>query len=89
MVQKRGRYDATDMVEDQPEPGSRGRVLRNLRGITRKREMDIAETNEYYRVSDELVDLYDKHHRLTASDIQKMHRMWLGGIYAWPESTVR
>jgi len=82
-IPKRGRYDTTDMVEDQAEPGSRGWVLRNLRGITLKREMNIAETNEYYRVSDELVDIYDERHRLTARDIQKIHRMWLGGIYAW------
>ena len=82
-MNQKGKYDTSDLVEAQFEPGSRGRVLRNLRGITKRREMDIAETNEYYRVSDELVDIYDKAHRLTASDIQKIHRMWLGGIYAW------
>lgn len=82
-MRQRGKYDTAGLPEAQFESGSRGRVLKNLRGITRKREMNIAETNEYYRVSEELVDVYDKHHRLTASDIQKIHRMWLGGLYAW------
>ena len=82
-IQKRGRYDTTQLVEDQAEPGSHGRVLRNLRGIFRKRDMNLIETREYYRALDELVDVYDKQHRFTAADIRKMHRAWLGGIYPW------
>ena len=34
------RYDASGLIEAQFEPGSRGRVLKNLLGIKRKREMD-------------------------------------------------
>ena len=37
------RYDTTGSVEDQYEPGSRNRVLRNLQGIRSKREMDRRE----------------------------------------------
>ncbi len=35
-----GRYDVSELVEAQFEPDSRRRVLKNLLGIKRKREMD-------------------------------------------------
>jgi cell filamentation protein len=43
------KYDASGLPEAQFEPGSRGRVLKNLRGITSKREMDEAEAREQLR----------------------------------------
>lgn len=39
----KSRYQATG-VEVEFEPGSRGRVLRNLLGITRVRDMNLAES---------------------------------------------
>ena len=44
-----GRYDVSGLIEAQYQPASRGRVLRNLRGITSKREMDEAEAREQKR----------------------------------------
>ena len=44
MMRKTGRYDVSALTEAQFEPGSRGRVLRYLLGITRVREMNRAET---------------------------------------------
>ena len=41
-----GRYDASGLIEAQYEPGSRGRVLRNLLGIRKKREMDEVEARK-------------------------------------------
>ena len=38
-----GRYDISGLIEAQFEPGSRGRVLKNLLGRKRKRDMDEAE----------------------------------------------
>ncbi|MBN2319005.1 MAG: Fic family protein [Acidobacteria bacterium] len=38
---KPSRYDVSGLIEAQYQPGSRGRVLRNILGITRKREMDV------------------------------------------------
>ncbi len=38
-----GRYDTSTGIEGQTQPGSRGRVLRNLLGITRKTELDELE----------------------------------------------
>lgn len=80
---KRGKYDTAGLIEAQHEPGSRGRVLKNLLGIKKKREMDIAEAREQLRAIAELVVFYDRNHRVTAGDICNMHRVWLGGIYDW------
>ena len=44
-MERTGRYDISGLVEGQFEPGSRGRVLRNLIAINRKREMDAIESN--------------------------------------------
>ena len=40
------RYDVSGLIETQYQSGSRDRVLRNLPGITSKREMDDAEARE-------------------------------------------
>jgi cell filamentation protein len=77
------RYKTTGLVEGQYQPRSRGRVLRNLLGITRKREMDRRELMEQLRAMAELVDRYDRDHRFTADDICEIHRIWLGPVYAW------
>lgn len=80
---KTGRYDASKLVEGQFEPGSRSKVLKNLLGIKRKREMDLAEAEALKRATDTLVRSYDIHHRFTAEDICRVHRTWLGQIYPW------
>ena len=77
------RYDTADLDENQFEPGSRRRVLKNLLGITSKREMDRMEGREQVRVLEELASLYDSDHRFTATDICRMHRLWLERIYPW------
>jgi len=77
------RYEISGLVEGQAEPGSRGRILRNLIGINRKREMDRIEMREQLRAMNELFDSYGRDHRCTADDIRKIHRAWLGPIYAW------
>jgi cell filamentation protein len=65
------------------EPGSRGRVLRNLLGITRVRDMNAAESQALELAQDAAVDLYGSDHRFTANDICRLHRLWLGPIYPW------
>lgn len=54
MVKKTGRYDTSGLTEAQSEPGSRGRVLKNLPGIKSKREMDRIEAQEQLRTLEEL-----------------------------------
>lgn len=56
------RYDASGLEEARSEPGSGGRVLKNLLGIKKKREMDRVEAREQLRALEELTALYDQHH---------------------------
>ena len=65
------------------EPGSRGRVLRNLLGITRVRDMNEAESQALELAQDAALDRYSVDHRITAADICTLHKLWLGPIYSW------
>lgn len=83
MRQKTGRYDVSALTEAQFEPGSRGRVLRNLLGITRVRDMQEAESQALELAQETAIDRYGTDHRFTAEDICALHRLWLGPIYPW------
>jgi cell filamentation protein len=65
------------------QPGSRGRVLRNLLGITRVRDMEEAETQALNVTQRTALKTYGPEHRFTPADIRRLHRMWLGSIYPW------
>lgn len=82
-MRRSGRYDTSKLVETQFEPGSHGRVLKNLLGIKSNREMDRHEAVALKQAEDRLFRTYDKNHRFTAEDICDIHRIWLGGIYEW------
>lgn len=77
------RYDTTGLVETQFEPGSRGRVLKNLLGIYRKREMDALEAVKLSEATDYAIRHISADHRFTAKDICGLHRQWLGKVYPW------
>ncbi|MEI7637159.1 MAG: Fic family protein [Syntrophus sp. (in: bacteria)] len=77
------RYDVSELVEAQYQQGSKGRVLRNLLGITGKRLMDETEAREQKRALQEILTIYTAEHRFKSTDIQWMHKIWLGGIYEW------
>ncbi|MCR4319949.1 MAG: hypothetical protein NUV74_06390 [Candidatus Brocadiaceae bacterium] len=49
-MKKSKRYDTSHLIEDQPEPGSRGRVLKNNLSVTSKREMDRREKEAFMYV---------------------------------------
>lgn len=76
------RYDAKG-VQSETEPGSRGRVLRNLLGITRVGDMNEAESQALLLAQSQAVDLYADDQRFTAQDICDLHRLWLAPIYFW------
>jgi len=76
------RYDA-QRVEAEFEPGSRGRVLRNLLGIRSVREMQRAESEALLTATNQLIDETTETQRFTASDVSKIHMRWLGKIYPW------
>jgi cell filamentation protein len=77
-----GKYDAAG-AETEFEPGSRGRVLRNLLGITRVRDMKQAESQALGLAQIVAAESLPADHRFTARDICTLHGMWLGPIYAW------
>lgn len=76
------RYDPNG-PEAEFEPGSRGRVLRNLAGIRSVREMARCESNALLAATRRLIDKTGQDQRFTAADIRAMHRLWLGAIYPW------
>ena len=76
------KYAAAGM-ESEFQPGSRGRVLRNLLGITRVREMEEVETQLLAVAQRAALEKYGSSHRFTPTDIRGLHRMWLGLIYPW------
>jgi cell filamentation protein len=65
------------------EPGSRGRVLRNLNHITSVREIEDAEIESYMRAERILLKRYGPTHSFTLDDIDTIHRLFLGGLYSW------
>ncbi len=77
------RYDTSGLPEDQFEPGSDGKVLRNLRGIISPEEMATVETDELLRVSEHLLGEVGQEQTFTVQDIYGMHRQWLESIYSW------
>lgn len=76
------RYDATG-IQSETEPGSRGRVLRNLLGITRVADIKQAESQALLLAQAEAVQRYGDDQRFTVADICDLHRLWLGPVYAW------
>jgi cell filamentation protein len=78
----KSRYQATG-VEVEFHPGSRGRVLRNLLGIARVRDMNLAESQALEIAQDLALDRFDVDHRFAAADICDLHALWLGPIYPW------
>lgn len=76
------RYEASGR-QAEFEPGSRRRVLRNLLGIIRAREMAEAEPQALEIAQESALERYRSDHRFTAKDVCELHRLWLGPIYPW------
>jgi len=77
------RYDTSGLLEDQYQPGSDGKVLKNFLNITSREEMETVETAELWRAQKALLEEVEQDQSFTANDICEMHRLWLGGIYPW------
>jgi cell filamentation protein len=77
-----GRYDAAG-PEAAFQPGSRGRVLRNLLGITSVRELERKESERLLAATQQAIDDTRVDQRFTAADIRSMHHSWLGDIFDW------
>jgi cell filamentation protein len=77
-----GRYDAAG-PESEFQPGSRGRVLRNRRGITSVRQLERDESEALLAATQWVIDETRVDQRFIASDIRLMHHHWLGELYEW------
>lgn len=77
------RYDTDQLTEAQFEPGSRGRVLKNLLGIRSKRAIDEMEATTLAEVTDWAIRHVTAEQRFTAADICQWHKQWLGAVYKW------
>ena len=77
------RYTTSHLIEDQYEPGSDGKVLRNLLGITSQEDMEIAETAELWLVQEKLIGEVSSDQSFAVVDLCRIHREWLGRIYQW------
>lgn len=77
------RYDTAQLLESQYEPGSSGRVLRNLAGIVDPQEMAIAETAELWRVQECLIAEISEDQPFSALDVCRFHQRWLQNLYPW------
>ena len=82
-IRKSVRYTTPEGPEAEFQPGSRGRVLRNLLGLTRKRDIDRAEFEALLKAQESFLDRVGPETRFTAKLIREMHRTWLGEIYSW------
>jgi len=82
-LKNKGRYDVSDSIEAQDEPGSNNTVLKNKLGITESDEMDRAEAEALIKATDTLFHEYDADHQFSADDICHMHKVWLADIYEW------
>ena len=77
------RYDTSDLREDQYEPGSDNTVLKNLLGITTRKELEAIETEQLWIAEEKLLEQVEQDQSFTIKDLCAMHRIWLGGVYSW------
>ncbi len=77
------RYDTSGQPENQYEPGSDGRVLKNLLGITTREKLETAETAELWLAEEQLLGEIEQDQVFISQDIRNIHNLWLGNIYSW------
>lgn len=77
------RYITANGPAAEYESGSRGLVLRNLKGIRSKREMDQAEIDALVRVQQTYLEQVGPDTVITAELVCRMHSDWLGELYSW------
>jgi cell filamentation protein len=82
-MKKADKYDVSGFIEAQFEPGSRGKVLKNMKGIKTKSEMDELEALALKQTEEYMIMKFGKNHRFTSDDLCLIHKVWLGNIYEW------
>jgi cell filamentation protein len=82
MSRNPSRYRDTG-IEGEWQPGSGKRVLRNVRNIRLKTEMDRAEADALEAAEQHYLEIITDETVFTAKLICQMHKDWFGGIYEW------
>ena len=82
-MDKQGRYNTSDMIEDQYMAGSNGKALKNLLNITTSQEIGRVETELLFVLTDQLMDEFDRDRCFSAADLLRIHGRWLGTVYEW------
>jgi cell filamentation protein len=83
MTPKSLRYHAAAGPEASGQPGSHGRVLANLKGITSKRAIDLLEYQALVAAQERYYSVLTAETRFTSSMLRQMHADWLGELYVW------
>lgn len=83
MKSSASRYVTALGDEGEFEPGSNGLVLKNVLGITSKREMDRVENSEVRGCAKYFADVVTADTHFTLDLISDIHRRIFGKIYAW------
>lgn len=73
------RYQVPD--EEDHEPGSNNTVLKNFLSIKHLEKIHEAEEIELARTTLEAIEIFDKDHQFSTSDLINLHELWLGDIY--------
>lgn len=68
------RHTTDDLIEVQLEPGSRGRILKNLQGIRSKRAMDALEALAQTKATDWSIRNVTTDQQFKAADIHQWHK---------------
>lgn len=76
-----GKYTANTL--DEYVPGSKGKVLKNLLGITSVKAMQQAEFAAFIAAEKKMIASFHRGQRLSVNDLHTLHRTFLGGIYPW------
>lgn len=82
-MKKKNRYDTSNLMESQFEPGSNGKVLKNKLGLISAKEIDQIEAEMLEIAIDKLIRTCEEDHKFTAADICNIHKIWLGNLYEW------
>lgn len=75
------KYHASDSGEY--EPGSYGRVLKNLPGLTKKTAMDAEEVKGYAKALQFVIENITLDQQLKVADINAIHKLFFGDLYSW------
>ena len=77
------RYDTSNSIEAQYQPGTNDTVLLNKLDITNSDEMDEIELGLLNELTSVLMDEIGVDQTISTADLREWHRRWLGNVFTW------